>query len=162
MKKSTFIANIVVWCVVLAGMGAFQLWYRSVDSQTGFEAVTGSMALSLLLVLSGPFLLYSLGALAGLVLVWLKKICLHRGARLACRVVSALVAAVVVLAVVPLLLPGAGDAVGLALALVVLLSMAAPVFYVGFGLLYALAFAPLDPNQKKPLVTGPFTPDEDE
>lgn len=168
MKKSTLIANAVVWGILLCVTVAFQAWYRTSDFGTVQGVVQGTASgadaviktlVSWGIACSGPVLLCALGALLGLTLVAVKKLELSRGARALFRVLGALTVVFVAVGSVSVVAVSAG--LPLPLMLLTVVFYLAPVVFVIGGFCWSVGLAPLDPNQKKPLVSGPFSPDED-
>lgn len=158
MKKSTLIANLCVWGLLLAISIAFQVWYRT--AQAIEESYTSSLPYQEGILHSGPVIMMGIGVIAALIFVQLKGIVLKRGARRACRLVGLLFIAL--LAVSAVSVPAFAQGIPLTAFVVVGISYGAPVLYVIAGVLYGLGCAPLDPNQPKPRITGPFTPDEED
>lgn len=157
MRKNARIANLIVWGVLLATCIAFQVWYRTGDVSSTYHAVQASTFLQVMVVISGPTLLFAIGALLGILFVWIKKIQLGRGVRTTFRVIAALFLACVVLAFVPMLF---GATLTVPVVVVVYLSMAAPAVIVILGFLYALGLAELDPTKKGPFAK--YLPEDDE
>ena len=102
-------------------------------------------------VLASPLLLYAIGALIGLLLVWFKRIRMGRVSRTACLVLALLVLAFVLLAAVPALAPDTAGALMIPTVVVVYVTMVAPIMVMFFGLLYALGIAPVDAAKRGPL-----------
>ena len=157
MKKNTLVANTVVWAILLAGCAAFQVWYRTGDVTSTYYAVQGSQLLQVMLVTSGPILLFSIGALLGIFFVWFKKICLGRGVRMTFRVIAAAFLAFLALVLVPMLF---GATLTVPVVIVVYLAMAAPAVIVILGFLYALGLAGVDTTKKGPFAK--YLPDDDQ
>lgn len=156
MKKNVLIANVAVWGILMAVCIAFQAWYRTGEVTSTYYAVQGSPILQVMLVVSGPILLFALGALLGLPFVWFKKIQLGRGVRRVLRVISVLFLACVAMVIVPMLFQVTLTA---PVVVVVYLSMAAPAVIVILGFLYALGLADIDPSKKSPLAK--YLPEDD-
>ena len=110
MKKSTFVGNFVAWVVVAAACCAFLAWYHMTDMEVVAAALGESAPAQLGLVLAAPVLVYAIGVVLGLLVVWFKKITLGKVAKRACRVVALAVLACMALAGLPVLVPSAGDA----------------------------------------------------
>lgn len=157
MKKNTFVANTVVWALLLAGCATFQAWYRTGDVTDTYYAVQGSQFLQVMLVTSGPILLFAIGAILGLLFVWFKKVQLGRGVRMTMRVVAVAFLACLALVLVPMLF---GATLTVPVVIVVYLAMAAPAVIVIFGFLYALGLAGIDPTKKGPFAK--YLPDDDQ
>lgn len=161
VKKTTFLVNLIGLILVVVICGAFEVWYRGLDSEAGLAAVQSGVLVRVMIILAGPAIMFSLGALAGLLIAWFKKIKLRRAVRVALRVLDVLVLANTVLAFVPLLAGDAGSSLSAFMVVFLFVSFAVPVLPVFFGFAYALSLAGVD-ETRKPFITGPFTPDEDE
>lgn len=151
MKKSTFIGNFAAWVVVAAASVAFLAWYHMTDFEVVSAAIGDSALVQLGVVLASPLLLYAIGALIGLLLVWFKRIRMGRVARTACLVLALLVLAFVLLAAVPALAPDTAGALMIPTVVVVYVTMVAPIMVMFFGFLYALGIAPVDAAKRGPL-----------
>ena len=135
MKKSTLIGNLVAAIVLAAVSTAFLAWYHLSDASTVLSAITTIPAAQIGVVLAAPVLLYAIGIILGLVVVWFKKITFGRGARLAFRLVSAAVIALFLLAIIPVFAPDAASALMGPVVVVFYVSRLAPVFIVLLGFL---------------------------
>lgn len=151
MKKSTFIGNFATWVVVAAASVAFLAWYHMTDFEVVSAAIGDSALVQLGVVLASPLLLYAIGALIGLLLVWFKRIRMGRVSRTACLVLALLVLAFVLLAAVPALAPDTAGALMIPTVVVVYVTMVAPIMVMFFGFLYALGIAPVDAAKRGPL-----------
>lgn len=151
MKKSTFIGNFAAWVVVAAASVAFLAWYHMTDFEVVSAAIGDSALVQLGVVLASPLLLYAIGALIGLLLVWFKRIRMGRVARTVCLVLALLVLAFVLLAAVPALAPDTAGALMIPTVVVVYVTMVAPIMVMFFGFLYALGIAPVDAAKRGPL-----------
>ena len=151
MKKSTFIGNFAAWVVVAAASVAFLAWYHMTDFEVVSAAIGDSALVQLGVVLASPLLLYAIGALIGLLLVWFKRIRMGRVARTVCLVLALLVLAFVLLAAVPALAPDTAGALMIPTVVVVYVTMVAPMMVMFFGFLYALGIAPVDAAKRGPL-----------
>lgn len=151
MKKSTFIGNFAGWVVVAAASVAFLAWYHMTDFEVVSAAIGDSALVQLGVVLASPLLLYAIGALIGLLLVWFKRIRMGRVARTVCLVLALLVLAFVLLAAVPALAPDTAGALMIPTVVVVYVTMVAPIMVMFFGFLYALGIAPVDAARRGPL-----------
>ena len=151
MKKSTFIGNFAGWVVVAAASVAFLAWYHMTDFEVVSAAIGDSALVQLGVVLASPLLLYAIGALIGLLLVWFKRIRMGRVARTVCLVLALLVLAFVLLAAVPALAPDTAGALMIPTVVVVYVTMVAPIMVMFFGFLYALGIAPADASKRGPL-----------
>ena len=158
MKKSTFIGNFVVWVVVAVVAVAFLAWYHMTDFEVVSAAIGDSAPVQLGVVLASPLLLYAMGALIGLLLVWFKHIRMGRVTRTVCLVAAVLGLAFLLLAGVPVLAPAAADTLMIPAVVVVYVTMVAPIMVMFFGFLYALGIAPVDPSKRGPL--SKHLPDE--
>ena len=151
MKKTTFIGNFAAWVVVAAASVAFLAWYHMTDFEVVSAAIGDSALVQLGVVLASPLLLYAIGALIGLLLVWFKRIRMGRVSRTACLVLALLVLAFVLLAAVPALAPDTVGALMIPTVVVVYVTMVAPIMVMFFGFLYALGIAPVDAAKRGPL-----------
>ena len=146
MKKSTFIGNLVVWSVVAALCCAFLAWWH-------LGNVTPNISdpmVQLGVVLAAPLLLYAMGALVGLALMWFKKILVGRAAKRACRVVGILALALMLLAGLPAPVPSAGEALVGVSFVVVYVTMVAPLLVMVLGFVYAVGCAGVDASRRGP------------
>ena len=133
MRKSVFVANVVVWAVVALVSAVFLVWYRSLGSDEVLRLLGVSAAMQFAMIYAGPLLYFGLGALGGAVVVWRKRVRLARWARAVLRAIGALF---LLLLVVPLV-----TAVVPLLAVLLYLSLSAPVVIVLVGFAYGLGLA---------------------
>ena len=147
MKKSTFIGNFVAWVAVCAASIAFLAWYHLTDPDTVLAA-TDSPVVQTGMVLAAPLLLFGMGVIIGLLLLWFKHILMGRGARLACRVVAVLSLVFILLAAVPVVVPAAAESFLGPAVIVVYVTMAAPILIMMLGLAYALGCAGVDTSKR--------------
>lgn len=146
MKKSTFIGNLVAWIVVAALCCAFLAWWHLGN---GTPNISDPMV-QLGVVLAAPLLLYAMGALVGLALMWFKKILVGRAAKRACRVVGILALALMLLAGLPAPVPSAGEALVGVSFVVVYVTMVAPLLVMVLGFVYAVGCAGVDASRRGP------------
>lgn len=158
MRKSTLIGNLVAWVVVALAGAAFLAWYHTSDVDVVAAAIGDSVLVQLGVILAGPALLYAIGVLLGLLLVWLKKITLGRGFKTLWRVVGILGLALIVMAALPLLGSGFFSAFMWASVIVTYVSMVAPVILMIVGFLYALGCAGTDKSRRGPFAK--YLPDD--
>lgn len=158
MKKSTFYGNLVAWIAIAAVCIAFLAWYHMSDLETVSAAIGDSALVQLGVILAAPLLLFAMGVIIGVVLVWFKKIELRRGFKVLWRVVGILGLAMLALAVVPLVAPAAASAFMWASVVVVYVSMMAPILIMMFGLAYALGCAGVDTTRRGKL--DQYLPDD--
>lgn len=158
MKKSTLIGNLVAAIVLAAVSTAFLAWYHLSDASTVLSAITTIPAAQIGVVLAAPVLLYAIGIILGLVVVWFKKITFGRGARLAFRLVSAAVIALFLLAIIPVFAPDAASALMGPVVVVFYVSRLAPVFIVLLGFLYAMGCVPVNKDKRGPFAK--YLPDD--
>lgn len=150
MKKSTFIGNFVAWVAIAAVCIAFLAWYHTTDAAVVEAALDGSALVSLGVLLASPVLLFAMGAVIGLLLVWFKDILMGRLAKRACLAASVVALALFVLAAVPVFAPSAGGAfLGISV-VVVYVARLAPILVMLFGFLYALGCAGVDTSKRGP------------
>lgn len=146
MKKSTFIGNLVAWIVVAALCCAFLAWWHLGN---GTPNISDPMV-QLGVVLAAPLLLYAMGALVGLALMWFKKILVGRAAKRACRVVGILALALMLLAGLPAPVPSAGEVLVGVSFVVVYVTMVAPLLVMVLGFVYAVGCAGVDASRRGP------------
>ena len=149
MKKSTFIGNFVAWVIVAALGIAFLAWYHMTDFEVVSAAIGDSALVQLGVVLASPLLLYAIGVLIGLLLVWFKRIRMGGVARTVCLVLALLALAFVLLAGV--LAPDTAGTLMIPTVVIVYVTMVAPIMVMFFGFLYALGLAPADASKRGPL-----------
>lgn len=160
MKKSTFVGNFFAWVVVAAACSAFLAWYHMTDMEVVAAALGSSGPAQLGVILAAPVLVYAIGVVLGLLVLWLKKITVGKVAKRVCRAVSLVVLACMALAGLPVLVPSAGDALLGLVVVVVYVSMAAPVLFVVIGFLYAVGCAGVDRTKRGPFAK--YLPEDDE
>ena len=129
MKKSTFLANFAVWVAIAAVCCAF----------LGYVAA----ALVVGIVLAAPVLLYAIGAVGGLLFVYLKKVHVTSTIKSGCFIPATLALALFVAAVVPVISLGVDEGLALPTVIVVYSASMAPLLIVALGVLYAVGIAPL-------------------
>lgn len=150
MKKSTFIGNFVAWVAIAAVCIAFLAWYHTTDAAVVEAALDGSALVSLGVLLASPVLLFAMGAVIGLLLVWFKDILMGRLAKRACLAAAIVALALFVLAAVPVFAPSASGAfLGISV-VVVYVARLAPILVMLFGFLYALGCAGVDASKRGP------------
>ena len=150
MKKSTFIGNFVAWVAIAAVCIAFLAWYHMTDASVVEAALDGTALVSLGVLLASPVLLFAMGTVIGLLLVWFKDILMGRLAKRACLAASVVALALFVLAAVPVFAPSAGGAfLGISV-VVVYVARLAPILVMLFGFLYALGCAGVDASKRGP------------
>ena len=139
MKKSAFLANVIVWGVLSALCIGFLVWGNSVGFDFGED--TALLAASLY---SRPLGSFSVGALAATIVVWKTQLKLSRTARIVWRVVGIAPAALFALApvVIPLLHGGAG----VVFAAMLLVAVYAPAVFFVLGALYGVSLCAEKPK----------------
>lgn len=148
MKKSTFIGNLVAWIVVGVACGAFLAWYHMSEFDVVAAAIGDSRAVQLGVVLAAPLLLFAIGALLCLALLWFKRILVGRVTKLVCRIVGVLALAFLLSAGIPLLIPAVADQFVGPVAVVFYVSMVAPLLIVTLGCVYAVGCAGVSPDKR--------------
>ncbi|WP_322150823.1 hypothetical protein [Paratractidigestivibacter sp.] len=138
MKKSTFIANVVVWGILAAASIAFLIWANSVNN----EFDENSMLL-VAAVYARPVAAFSVGALITTVLVNFFKLKLGRTAKIVWRVLG--IVPTLLFAVSPFAIPYLPEQAATVFAVTLIVAMAIPVLFVLFGALYGLSLAGLKP-----------------
>lgn len=160
MKKSTFLGNLVAWVAIAAACAAFLAWYRMTDFEVVASAVSDSTAVQLGVVLSAPVLVFAIGVVLGLLVLWFKKVTVGRAAKVACRVVSVLALACMALAGLPALVPATGGALLGMVVIVVYVAVTAPILFVALGFVYAVGCAGVDRTKRGPLAK--YLPDDED
>ena len=139
MQKSTFLGNFIFWLVMAAISIAFLAWYNlgggapaDISQATPMQQVG--------MVISAPILLYAIGAIIGLIVVYLKRI---HVTNTMCFIPATLVLALFIAAAAPVLSFGTQDGLAITTVIVVYAASMAPLMFVMFGALYAVGIAPL-------------------
>lgn len=142
MQKSTFLGNFIFWLVMAAISIAFLAWYNlgggapaDISQATPMQQVG--------MVISAPILLYAIGAIIGLILVYLKRIHVTNTTKTMCFIPATLVLALFIAAAAPVLSFGTQDGLAITTVIVVYAASMAPLMFVMFGALYAVGIAPL-------------------
>lgn len=146
MKKSTFIGNLVAWVAVAAACCAFLAWWHLGNGTPNIS----DPLVQLGVVLAAPLLLYAIGVLIGLALMWFKKILVGRVSKRVCRVIGILALVFVLLAGVPALAPDTGEALMGPAMVVVYVTMVAPLMIMMLGFVYAVGCAGVDTSKRGP------------
>ena len=146
MKKSTFVGNLVAWVAVAAACCAFLAWWHMGNGTPNIS----DPLVQLGVVLAAPLLLYAIGALIGLVLMWFKKILVGRVSKRVCRAIGILALVFVLLAGVPALAPDTGEALMGPAMVVVYVTMVAPLMIMMLGFVYAVGCAGVDTSKRGP------------
>ena len=156
MRKSTFIGNLVVFVALAALCCAFLAWYHTAEDT--LEVIGGSALAQLGVVLASPVLLYSLGVIVGLALVWFKRIAFGRVAKVVLRTIGVAGLAFIALCAVPVLAPDAGGSLLGPVVVVVYVTMVAPILVMMLGFAYALGCAGVDASKRGPFAK--YLPDD--
>lgn len=143
MKKSTFLANFAVWVIIAAVCCAFLAWYNTGDTEATRAAALATVPGTVGIVLAAPLLLYAIGAVGGLLFVYLKKTHVTSTIKSGCFIPATLTLALFVAAVVPVISLGVDEGLALPTVIVVYSASMAPLLIVGLGVLYAVGIAPL-------------------
>ena len=146
MKKSTIIGNLVAWVAVAAACCAFLAWWHLGNGTPNIS----DPLVQLGVVLAAPLLLYAIGVLIGLALMWFKKILVGRVSKRVCRVIGVLALFFVLLAGVPALAPDTGEALMGPAMVVVYVTMVAPLMIMMLGFVYAVGCAGVDTSKRGP------------
>lgn len=144
MKRSTFLTAFAVWVLVAVGTTAFLAWYNLGDSSAVDAAVAASAPVRVGQVLAAPLLLFALGAVIGLLFVYLKDVRVGSAIKTAGRILTVVTAALFVFAAAPVIAAPAGSELTLPTVIVVYTASLAPLLFVAFGALHAIGLAPLD------------------
>lgn len=132
MKRSVYVANLIVTVVVLVGSIILYAVGQGDSSASRQLQAAGAY--------SSVVSLYALGALIGIIFFYRSKLRVRRGALIACRAVSVLFLLTAVLAIVPYLLPNGPEGVTLP-AILLWWLFSIPVLVVALGFVYALSWA---------------------
>ena len=151
MKKSTFIGNLATWVVVAIVSCGFLAWWHLGNGTPNIS----DPLVQLGVVLAAPLLLYALGVLICLALLWFKGICVRRMTKRVCRAIGILALVLVMLAGVPAIVPETGEALVGPAMVVVYVSMVAPLLIMAFGVVYAVGCAGVDTTKRGSSVTEP-------
>ena len=150
MRKTTFFGNFVAWVAAAAVCIAFLAWYHMSDATAVASAIESSALVQLGVVLASPVLLFAMGVVIGLLLLWFKKILMGRTAKRACRAAGIAGLALLTLVAVPVLAPSTEGAFLGVSVVVVYVTMAAPILIMMLGFLYALGCAGVDASKRGP------------
>lgn len=132
MKKSAFIANMIVWGALSAACVAFLVWANAAGGVPDDNVLL--LALNLF---TRPIAAFSLAALVCGLIVRKVKLALGRRARIVWRVVG--IVPTVIFFLSPFAIPLLPDEIATMFAIVLLLAMTAPVVFVLFGAFYGLS-----------------------
>lgn len=139
MKKSAFLANVIVWGVLSALCIGFLVWGNSVGFDFGED--TALLATSLY---SRPLGSFSVGALAATIVVWKTQLKLSRTARIVWRVIG--VAPAVLFALSPVVIPLLHGGAGVVFAAMLLVAVYAPAVFFVLGALYGVSLCAEKPK----------------
>lgn len=146
LKKSTFIGNLVAWIVAAAACCAFLAWWHTGEGTANIS----DPLVQLGVVLAAPLLLFAIGALVGIALMWFKKILVGRVAKRVCRVIGVLSLIMLLLTGMPVFVPAAEDALLGPAFVVVYVTMVAPLLIMMLGFVYAVGCAGVDKSKRGP------------
>ena len=159
MKKSAFVANMVIWVVVCLACGGFLAWYRTVGMDEAIKAIEASPVLKVGVVYAAPLLLFGLGTIAGVLVAWVKKVELVRWARVMLRVIGGVFLALLVLPLIAQAVPALAQLATWPLAIVVFVSLSMPPIIALIGFAYGMGFAGIDAS--KPRLMEKYLPGEE-
>lgn len=142
MQKSTFLGNFIFWLVMAAISIAFLAWYNLGGGAPADISQAPPMQ-QVGMVISAPILLYAIGAIIGLIVVYLKRIHVTNTTKTMCFIPATLVLALFIAAAAPVLSFGTQDGLAITTVIVVYAASMAPLMFVMFGALYAVGIAPL-------------------
>ena len=142
MQKSTFLGNFIFWLVMAAISIAFLAWYN-LGSGAPADISQATPMQQVGMVISAPILLYAIGAIIGLIVVYLKRIHVTNTTKTMCFIPATLVLALFIAAAAPVLSFGTQDGLAITTVIVVYAASMAPLMFVMFGALYAVGIAPL-------------------
>ncbi len=143
MKKSTFLGNFIFWVAIAAVCCAFLAWYNTGDTEAARTAALATVPGTVGIVLAAPVLLYAIGAVGGLLFVYLKKVHVTSTIKSGCFIPATLALALFIAAVVPVISLGVDGGISLPTVIVVYSATMAPLLLVALGVLYAVGIAPL-------------------
>lgn len=146
----TFIGNLAAFLLVFVVCAGFLAWWHL----GGGSASVSSPYVQLGVILAAPFLVYALGAILGLIFLWVKKTTVRRVTKIICRVLGIAALAFMLLAIFPVFFPQYGDALLGPVQVVVIIAMAAPILFVVLGVVYAIGCAGVTPAAAKGAGTG--------
>lgn len=141
MKKLTFIGNLAAFLLVFVVCTGFLAWWHL----GGGSASVASPLVQLGVILAAPFLVYALGAILGLIYLWVRGTTFRRVTKIICRVLGIATLAFMLLAIFPVFFPEFGDALLGPVQVVVIIAMAAPILFVVLGVVYAIGCAGVMP-----------------
>lgn len=141
MKKLTFIGNLAAFLLVFVVCAGFLAWWHL----GGGSASVASPIVQLGVILAAPFLVYALGAILGLIYLWVRGTTFRRVTKIICRVLGVATLAFMLLAIFPVFFPEFGDALLGPVQVVVIIAMAAPILFVVLGVVYAIGCAGVTP-----------------
>lgn len=156
MKTYTFLGNVIVWGAIGIASTAFLAWYHLAGGAAG--AAAGGTVMQVAMMLASPLLLFAIGAVLGLIIIYTKKIEIRRISRTLARIAAIIWIACMAIAAVPVVAPATADIFALPLALVVYSTTLAPFFVMMFGFFYALGVAPVDKKRRSKL--DKYLPDD--
>ena len=159
MKKSAFVANMVIWVVVCLACGGFLAWYRTVGMDEAVKAISASPVLQGAVVYAAPLLLFGLGAIAGVLVAWVKKVELVRWARTMLRVIGIVFLVLLLAPILALAVQSLSAVVTLPLAIVVYVALSMPAIIALIGFAYGMGFAGVDAS--KPRLMEKYLPGEE-
>ena len=142
MQKSTFLGNFIFWLVMAAISIAFLAWYN-LGGGAPADISQASPMQQVGMVISAPILLYAIGAIIGLIVIYLKRIHVTNTTKTMCFIPATLVLALFIAAAAPVLSFGTQDGLAITTVIVVYAASMAPLMFVMFGALYAVGIAPI-------------------
>ncbi len=140
MKKSTYLANVIVWGALSVACIAFLVWAAAQGNDLG----EGTFVLALS-IFSRPVGAFSVAALVTTLLVNKFQLELTHMARIVWRVLGVVPVALLMLS--PLAIPALPKAIATAFAAMLIVAMMVPVLYVLFGVFYGLSLC----GEKEPV-----------
>ena len=142
MQKSTFLGNFIFWLVMAAISIAFLAWYN-LGGGAPADISQASPMQQVGMVISAPILLYAIGAIIGLIVIYLKRIHVTNTTKTMCFIPATLALALFIAAAAPVLSFGTQDGLAITTVIVVYAASMAPLMFVMFGALYAVGIAPI-------------------
>lgn len=140
MKKSTFVANMIVWGVLLA-VSAVLIAVSADDA-----AVEENIVLLAASIFARPVAGFSLGALLAVLVAKASNLHLSHTARIVWRVLGIVPTALLCLS--PFLIPVLPDEAATVFAVVLLLAVSVPIAFALFGAFLGLSFAGEKPAEE--------------
>lgn len=141
MGSARIVRQAIAWAVVAMACGAMLVWYRMVEMEGAAAIIGSSIILQALLMVSGPLLVFAVGALLGLGAVRVARLAWGRVARTILKVIGTIPLAMLLLNLVVLTAPDMAPALSMVIAVTWYVAMVVPILYAVFGACFSLGFA---------------------